>query len=112
MRPLSLDSTPQTADVRLIHSISRRSSTSTSINGIYLVSIATVVVSPDVSLHTASGSIDTTLYFNGGLNRPIGIRASSASGSINLSLPEQKHAQLLGVEIRNESGQCRGCDDS
>lgn len=66
--------------------------------------IATVSPAPDVVLLNTNGRIDTTLYFQGGLPRRIGVQVQSTNGEIKLAVPEQQHAQHLELRVHNVNG--------
>ncbi|KAK9898873.1 hypothetical protein P389DRAFT_167490 [Cystobasidium minutum MCA 4210] len=82
----------------------KRTSINETISGIYIVEIATVSPAPDVELHNTNGLIDTTLFFQGGLPRRVGVRAQSTNGEIRLAFPEQQHAQHLDIRVENVNG--------
>lgn len=84
--------------------LSKRTSINETISGIYIVEIATVSPAPDVELHNTNGLIDTTLFFQGGLPRRVGVRAQSTNGEIRLAFPEQQHAQHLDIRVENVNG--------
>jgi hypothetical protein len=84
--------------------LSLRKETNSPITGTYVVDVATVKPSPDVRLCSVNGHIDTTLYFQGGLPRQIGIDVTSTNGHIRLAFPEQQHAQRLNIRVRSVNG--------
>lgn len=71
----------------------------------YIVQIATINHAPDVALETVNGHIDTTIYFQGGLPRRIGVSVHSVNGQIGLALPEQQHAQHLDIRTQSTNGE-------
>jgi hypothetical protein len=71
------------------------------------VEIATVSPSPDVVLHSTNGQINTSLYFQGGLPRRIGVHVSTTNGEIHLALPELQHAQHPDLRVESVNGESK-----
>ena len=91
----------------LLSNKSRHSAVNESITGTYTVAIASVNPTPDVELVNVNGVIDTTLYFQGGLPRPIGINALNTNNKICVAVPDKQHAQTYSIDVYNTNGRSR-----
>ncbi|BEJ15803.1 hypothetical protein CspHIS471_0504080 [Cutaneotrichosporon sp. HIS471] len=77
--------------------------TNSSIKGTYAVSLTGSNRSPDVKMQTTNGSVITSLWFHGSIDRPAGVEITTSNGRADLTV--QRPAGIaIDVQARSTNG--------
>ena len=79
--------------------------TNNSIKGTYLVNVSENKSAPDVVVENSNGGTSLTLYFDGNVPRPLGIKVTATNGQVKLSFPEKRLDQTMHIECATINGE-------